>query len=123
MSWLKPLYILIAVFVFIAPVGCGDGGGPGASSTSGTGGGVAYKVYYGNSSYSYTTTLNVGNITSYTVIGLSSGKYYFNVTARTADGKESFFTRELIKTFPPGGGYSVTLLWDAATQRLDGTAL
>ncbi len=37
---------------------------------------TGYKIYYGTASGNYTTTLDVGNVTTYTVTGLNSGTNY-----------------------------------------------
>ncbi len=52
---------------------------------------TSYIVAYGTSSGSYTTTINVGNQTSYTVTGLTAGaRYYFAVQAVSPGGTSSF---------------------------------
>jgi hypothetical protein len=44
---------------------------------------ISYKVYYGEESGIYTTDIDVGNTTSYTIYGLTEGQtYYFAVTAK-----------------------------------------
>jgi uncharacterized protein YfaP (DUF2135 family) len=40
-----------------------------------------YKIYYGNSSRNYTTNLDAGKSTTFTVANLEPGTYYFAVTA------------------------------------------
>ena len=51
---------------------------------------AGYKVYYGTSSGNYTTSIYVGNVTTYTVNGLSTGRtYYFAVSAFDKSGNES----------------------------------
>jgi hypothetical protein len=59
---------------------------------------AGYKVYYGTSSRTYTTITNVGKVTTYTVLGLVPGTYYFAVTAYNTSGYESSFSNEVIKT-------------------------
>jgi hypothetical protein len=54
-----------------------------------------YKLYYGTVSHSYGTSVNVGNVTTYTVKGLGSGNYYFALTAFDGSGKESSFSNEV----------------------------
>jgi len=54
-----------------------------------------YKLYYGTASHSYGTSINVGNVTTYTVTGLGSGNYYFALTAFDGSGKESSFSNEV----------------------------
>lgn len=48
---------------------------------------TSYKVKYGTSTGSYSTTLSVGNVTSYTVTGLGNGTtYYFAAVATNGSG-------------------------------------
>ena len=62
---------------------------------------TGFKVYYGTASGGpYTTTLNVGLVTTYTVTSLASGTYYFVVTAYDSAGNESVFTTEKSKVIP-----------------------
>ena len=43
---------------------------------------AGYKVYYGTVSHNYSDSVDVGNVTSYTIAGLvESQTYYFAVTA------------------------------------------
>jgi len=56
---------------------------------------AGYKVYYGNGSHTYGTPITIGNLTTYTVTGLSNGTYYFSVTAFDTDGNESDFSNEV----------------------------
>ncbi|BCA53033.1 hypothetical protein W02_01730 [Nitrospira sp. KM1] len=51
---------------------------------------AGYKVYYGTSSGNYTSSINVGKVTNYTVTGLATGRtYYFALTAYDTTGNES----------------------------------
>ena len=64
-----------------------------------------YRVYYGNASGAYLQQpgqgVSVGNITAYTVLGLSSTtRYYFAVTATDTLGNESTYSNEVIKDVP-----------------------
>jgi hypothetical protein len=59
---------------------------------------TGYKVYVGTASGTYGTPTTIGNLTSYTVTGLSSGTYYFAVTAYDASGNESSYSNEVTKT-------------------------
>jgi hypothetical protein len=59
---------------------------------------AGYKVYYGTASRAYTTSITVGNVTSYTVTGLTSGAYYFAVTATYTTGVESGLSNEVSTT-------------------------
>lgn len=59
---------------------------------------TGYKVCYGTASGNYTTSVDVGNVTTYTVTGLSGGTtYYFAVTASNSSG-ESGYSNEVSKT-------------------------
>lgn len=66
---------------------------------------AGYKIYYGNSSGSYDSFRTVTNQTSYTVTGLSSGTYYFAVTAFDSAGNESGYSNEVSAVV---GGSSLT---------------
>jgi len=73
----------------------------GSNSTDVTG----YRIYYGLSTGSYAQARGsgalVGNVTSYTISGLQSGRtYYFAVTAYDSAGNESAFSNEAIKSIP-----------------------
>ncbi|MEW6329952.1 MAG: Ig-like domain-containing protein [Pseudomonadota bacterium] len=64
-----------------------------------------YRVYYGTSPGSYQQApgqgLSVGNITAYTLTGLSNGtRYYFAVTAFDTAGNESGYSNEVFKDIP-----------------------
>jgi len=65
---------------------------------------AGYKLYYGSSSRSYDKSITVGNKTSYTVTGLSAGKYYFSVTAYDTSSNESSFSDEQSITITSGTG-------------------
>ena len=103
---------------------------------------AGYKLHYGTTTRSYSTSLSVGNQTTYTVTGLGTGTYYFAVTSVGASGTLSGFSNEVSKTLtgtptgPPASGslaysgtmtansqnfaadHSVDHLWDGC---LDGT--
>lgn len=60
---------------------------------------AGYKVYVGTSSGVYASSINVGNVTSYTVTNLGVGTtYYFAVTAYNTSGLESGFSNEVSKS-------------------------
>jgi hypothetical protein len=62
----------------------------------------SYWLYYGTQRGTYTTRVDVGTVTTYTVSGLTSGEtYYFAVTAydRT-DNVESAFSNEVSAMLP-----------------------
>lgn len=60
---------------------------------------AGYKIYYGIASGNHSTTINVGNVTTYTITGLTDGvTYYFTGTAYNTQGAESDFTPEISMT-------------------------
>ena len=62
-----------------------------------------YRLYYGQNSGSYSSQLDAGTQTTYTVSGLTDGQtYYFAVTAYDAD-EESAFSNEVSVTIPTPG--------------------
>lgn len=56
------------------------------------------KVYYGTSPGNYTSTINAGMVSTYTVRGLASGTYYFALTAFDAAGNESDYSSVVTMT-------------------------
>ena len=56
---------------------------------------AGYKVYYGGESGSYSDTVDVGNVTFFTVTSLSEGLFFFAVTAYDTSGNESDFSNEV----------------------------
>lgn len=58
---------------------------------------AGYRVHYGTASGAYTTVLDVGNVTSCVVAGLSPGTYFFAVTAYNSSG-DSAYSDEGTKT-------------------------
>ena len=59
---------------------------------------VGYKIYYGTTSSTYSQIIDVGNMTSYTVTGLTDGQsYYFVVTTYNSSGLESYYSNEVSK--------------------------
>lgn len=61
---------------------------------------TGYKVYYGVQSRTYTTVLDVGNVTSCALSGFEEGQtYYFAVTAYNDFG-ESDYSEEILYTMP-----------------------
>ena len=69
-----------------------------------------YRIYYGDSTGVYNTTVDVGNVTKYEINGLDGDKtYYFVLTAYDVALNESDFSEEVmfkfenIKPNPPNG--------------------
>ncbi len=57
---------------------------------------AGYKVHYGTASGNYTVHLDVHNVTTYAVTGLTEGqKYYFAASAYTISGNQSGFSNEV----------------------------
>ena len=61
---------------------------------------AGYRLYYGTGAGTYTKTVDVGNVTTYTINTLAQGTYYFAVKAVNSSGAESDFSNEAIKTIP-----------------------
>lgn len=59
---------------------------------------TGYRVYYGTAPGSYSSSIDVGNVTSYTIAKLSPGVYYVVVTVRNLSGAESSYSNEVSKT-------------------------
>lgn len=71
--------IIIISFLFMAGIACA---GEALLTWNPTTGATGYKVYFGTVSHQYTQTIDVGNVTSYTVSDLTDGAtYYFAITA------------------------------------------
>lgn len=60
---------------------------------------IGYKIYYGTSSKNYTIMIDVGNVTTYAINNLSSGTYFFAVTAYNTQKIESNYSNEVSGTF------------------------
>ena len=60
---------------------------------------ASYKIYYGDESGSYHTSIQISNngMTVYVVKHLTSNTYYFVMTAINSSGVESNFSNEAIK--------------------------
>src|SRR4030042_2740084 len=57
---------------------------------------AGYKIYYGTSSKSYSGSVDVGNVTSYTLTGLKKGETkYIAITAYNTSGSESGYSSEV----------------------------
>jgi len=62
---------------------------------------AGYLLYLGNAPGSYQQSVDIGNQTSHTLVGLSEGAtYYFAVTAYDTGRNESAFSNEVSKSFP-----------------------
>jgi hypothetical protein len=67
-----------------------------------------YKIYYGTATGNYQWIIDAGNVTTYTVSGLSVGATYFaSATAYNTSGLESSYSNEVSFTLP-GCTYSIS---------------
>ncbi len=91
---------------------------------------AGYRLYYGHASRSYASSVDVGNVTTYTWTGLAEGQtYYFAVTAYNASNVESAPSEELLchtitASSGPGGSVSpsgTVFITSGATQTFTGT--
>ncbi len=62
---------------------------------------AGYKIYWGTSSGSYTSSKDAGNLTTCTITGLDEGKaYYFAATAYDGSSNESGYSNQVSFTVP-----------------------
>ena len=62
---------------------------------------AGYKIHYGMASGNYSVHIDVQNVTTYTLTGLTAGQtYYFATSAYDISGKESGYSREVSHTVP-----------------------
>lgn len=62
---------------------------------------AGYIVYWGNGSRSYDRSVDVGNVTQYTITGLQDLQtYYFAVRAYNTEGLQSAYSAEVTKSIP-----------------------
>jgi hypothetical protein len=60
---------------------------------------AGYRIYYGNAPRTYTQSVAItGASTTQQTLPLSSGTWYFAVTARKTDGSESAYSAEVTRT-------------------------
>jgi hypothetical protein len=119
----KSFFLVLLLVLSLIPIGCGGGGsaGPGgptgnpapATTPAGTitmawspptvntdGSSVTdlagYVIYYGSTSGTYDHSIDVGNVTTYTLTGLTPGQiYYVAATSYNTSDKQSGYTDEL----------------------------
>jgi hypothetical protein len=66
---------------------------------------AGYRIHHGTTSGSYSAHIDVHNVTSYTVTGLTEGlTYYFAATAYDASGNESGYSNEVGHTIQSSQG-------------------
>jgi hypothetical protein len=115
----REIFIIIIFVIFLLIGGCGGSGGSGGSGGDGGGssGGTislawdapatnedgspltvlsGYKVYYGTASGVYDHSVDVGNVTTYTLTGLTKGQtYYIAVTAIDTSDTQSNLSNQV----------------------------
>ena len=70
---------------------------------------AGYKLHYGTASNSYSVHIDVNNVTTYTVVGLTAGQtYYFAATAYDASGNESGYSNSVSYAVPAPNGVPST---------------
>src|SRR3989304_5988479 len=109
LRWILPGLIAVAIFFFIFSgmtntANAGDAvltWDPPTTNTDGTPltDLAGYKVHYGTTSGNYTTVIDVGNVTTYTITNLTNNvTYYFATTAYDSSGNEIGYSNEVSKT-------------------------
>ena len=67
---------------------------------------AGYKIHYGTTSHSYSQSIDVGDVTEYTLEDLDDGvTYYLAATAYDDAANESGYSAELVHTFTTVGHY------------------
>ncbi len=70
---------------------------------------AGYKIYYGTASQAQTDSIDVGNATTYTVMGLHDGTtYFFAATAYNTSNQESGYSNEVSATTPSLCTYAIS---------------
>jgi hypothetical protein len=122
---LLPLFMLLATMFFLPQISFSNdlmlAWDPSTSTEL-----AGYRLFWGTTSGQYTTTIDVGNVTTYTVPGLTAGTYYFAVAAYGSAGESSTYSNEVSAiitsgdTQPPSisavaansiGASSATVVW------------
>ena len=116
----RALFAAITLLAFLLG-GCGGGSSSGTGGTGGSGGTggtggtiildwdapttnadgtaltdlVGYKIHYGKASGAYDHSIDVGNVTTYVLTGLTKGQvYYVAATAYDTSNNESVYSKE-----------------------------
>src|SRR5437870_8240771 len=71
---------------------------------------AGYKLSYGTAPGTYTTTIDVGNVTTWPLTLSDGQRYYFIVQAYNASGVTSPPSAEVIYDVPPAAAPSITSL-------------
>ena len=62
---------------------------------------AGYKLHWGTDTRVYTTSVDVGNVTQYTLTNIPDGTVYYAATAYDTDGNESDYSDELVYNIIP----------------------
>jgi hypothetical protein len=99
MRGISPASVLVFWICFLAPSLSGFAADITLAWDASNGVGLSgYKVYIGTGPGTYGSSIDVGNVTTYTVTGLGSGTYYFAVTAYDTSRLETGFSNEVFAT-------------------------
>jgi uncharacterized repeat protein (TIGR01451 family) len=79
-------------------------------------GATGYRVFIGTASGSYGPAIDVGWVNEYVIPDLAPGRYYFVLTAYTADGHESEFSTEISCTVGATQSCAITLAESSRTM-------
>lgn len=78
---------------------------------------AGYKIYYGTASKAYEWFIDVGNVTTYTVLNLSDGvTYYFAVTAYNTSQRESAYSNEVVNCIWADSANLISTYFDAVQK-------
>jgi len=122
------VYILIILFGIVSVSHAGQAilsWDPPATNTDGSAltDLAGYKIYYGTSSGNYSTVITVGNVTTYTITGLTDNiTYYFATTAYDSSGNESAFSNEVSKTISASSDVTAPIISNVTTSSISGTS-
>jgi hypothetical protein len=103
LSFWRSILVLILIFLYPLLIQPADAASVTLAWDPNTEPDVAgYKVYYGKASGTYESVVDVGNQTTYNILGFQDGEtYYLAVTAYNVYGLESGFSDEVIYPGPP----------------------
>ena len=105
----KDLFSVFLLMFLLIVIGCGGGAYTGSGGSGGTikltwdsnadPDLAGYKIYYGTTTGSYDHSIDVGNVTTYYLTGLTKGQTYFIVvTAYNTSNQESDYSNEISGT-------------------------
>ncbi len=84
---------------------------------------AGYKLYYGTSTGNYSTVITVGNVTTYTVLGLNDNiTYYFATTAYDFSGNESTFSNKVSQTISASTDITAPIISNVTASSISDTS-